>query len=77
MNNSKARALETTITTRYGVNALDCDALTVEWAAEHLARVSGDVSGVAKAWRRLNARRHKAGRHTTIPAWGTALFAAF
>jgi len=69
-------SLETVIASRYGVSALECDANTIEWAAAHFAQTAG-VPAAAKAWRRLNARRHKLGRYTRIPAWGTPFFAAY
>lgn len=77
---SKATEIKPTIVeilrTRYGVNEMEADAITVEWAAEHMAETQGaDVAG--KAWKRLNAKRERMGRYTTIPRWNTALWAAY
>ena len=64
------------ISSRYGVNGLSCDALVVEWAATVLAETVG-TEKAAKAWKRLNASRAKAGRYTSIPKWGTAFWGPY
>jgi hypothetical protein len=68
-------AIENLISSRYGANALSCDAIVIEWAAGKLAE--SDVNFAAKEWRRINSRREKLGRYTTIPQYGSELFAAF
>ena len=70
------KVLENLVANRYGVNALNCDAIAIEWAAGKLAETHG-VEFAAKEWKRVNARRYKLGKYTTIPQYGTALFAAF
>jgi hypothetical protein len=68
-------AIENMVSATYGANALNCDAIVIEWAAGKLAE--SDVAFAAKEWRRVNRRREKLGKYTTIPQYGTALFAAF
>jgi hypothetical protein len=72
---SKA-TIGTVITQRYGISEDAADAMVVEWAAEHLATLIG-VDAAAKAWKRLNAKRHRAGRYTSIPAWGSPMWNAY
>lgn len=67
------RAIENLIASRYDANALMCDAIVVEWAAGILAESIGDEAA-AKEWKRLNARREKMGRYTTIPVWASPMF---
>lgn len=70
-----ANAIENVVSSVYGANALDCDAVVVEWAAGKLAESSVDFA--AREWRRVNHRREKLGKYTTIPQYGTVLFSAF
>jgi SOS response regulatory protein OraA/RecX len=70
------KVIENVIADVYGVNALNCDAIVVEWAAGRLEETHGaDVA--ASEWRRLNARRVRLGLYTTIPQWGSTLWTAF
>ena len=69
-------ALVTLIADRYDVNALSCDAIVIGWAADILAESAGHAAA-AKAWRALNRKRERLGRYTTIPQYGTPMFAAF
>lgn len=71
-----AQTIVTVLTSVYGVSEIEADAITVEWAAARLAETVG-ADKAAKAWKRLNAKRYRLGRHTTIPAWGTPLHAAY
>jgi hypothetical protein len=68
--------LENVVADRYEVSALNCEALVIEWAAEHIAKTHG-VAVAAKEWKRVNARRYRLGLYTTIPQYGTALYAAY
>jgi hypothetical protein len=77
---TETKAPKTTIVeilrTRYGVNEIEADAITVEWAAEHMAETQGaDVA--AAAWKRLNAKRERMGRYATIPRYGSPLWNAY
>ncbi len=76
MSNAVNKVLENTVSSVYGVNALNCDAITIEWAAEKVAASHG-VEKAAKEWKRVNGRRYRLGLYTTIPQWGTALYAAY
>jgi len=67
--------IENLISSHYGANALNCEAIVIEWAAGKLAET--DVNVAAKEWRRVNNRREKLGRYTTIPQYGTALWGAY
>jgi predicted Ser/Thr protein kinase len=70
------KALENLVSSRYGVNALNCDANVIEWAAGKLAETLGaDVA--ACEWRRVNRRREKLGLYTTIPQFGSAMWKGF
>jgi hypothetical protein len=69
-------ALVSLLATRYGVGALEAPALAVQWAAEHLADTIGHVDAMA-AWRKLNAKRHRAGIYTSTPDYGSKLWGAF
>lgn len=71
-----AAKIETICEERYGVNALTADAIVIEWAAEHMAKTTG-YEAAARAWRRINSRRERMGKYTTIPQWGSKMFAAF
>lgn len=68
--------IENVIAGRYGVDAMACDALTIEWAAEHMADTVGEDRAMAE-WSRLNAKRSRAGRYTSTPRYGSKLWAAF
>lgn len=68
-------AIENMVASTYGANALNCDAIVIEWAAGKLAET--DVAFAAREWKRVNRRREKLGRYTTIPQYGTALWDAF
>lgn len=72
----KTTKLETLVATRYGVDALSCDALVVEWAAGVMAETDGALAA-GRAWRKLNARRTRLGRYTATPRWGSPLYAAY
>ena len=69
-------SIATVTETIYGVNALTCEAHVIEWAAERVAAVVGADKAAAQ-WKRLSARRNRMGRYTTIPQYGTAMFAAW
>lgn len=71
-----AKMIENVCAERYGVSALNCEAHTIEWAAEHVAKTHG-VAVAAAEWKRVNARRHRLGLYTTIPQYGTAMWAAY
>lgn len=68
--------LTSTIRTRYDVDPLDCDALTVEWAAS-LVALTYTPELAARQWRTLNRARERLGRCTTIPTWSSPLFRAY
>ena len=68
--------IETVIKTRYGVDAMQADAITVEWAAEHLAGIVGtEVAGAE--WKRFNRKRERVGRYTTIPRYKSPLWESY
>lgn len=71
-----AKTIESVLSTRYGTSALVCDAITIEWAADFVAKTHG-AAFAAKEWKRVNSRRRSLGKYTSIPQWGTALFAAY
>lgn len=73
---SPARMIENLIAERYGVNALQCDHIVVQWAALVLAETHG-VTVAAREWKRLNARRYRLGVYASIPSWGEALYAPY
>ena len=75
-NATTAKMLENVVADRYDVNAIECDAIVIEWAAEQIAKTHG-VAVAAKEWKRVNARRYRLGRYTTIPQYGTAIYAAY
>ena len=68
--------IETVIQTRYGVSPIEADAVVVEWAATRLAGTVA-LEKAAKAWRKMNAKREKMGRYTSIPQWGTPFWTAY
>ena len=68
--------IESVCEERYGVGMLACDALVIEWAAEHIAKTDGPVRA-AREWKRANAKRYRLGKYTTIPQYGTELFKAY
>jgi len=70
------RIIENLIADRYGVNALNCDDVVVNWAAHVLAETHG-VTVAASEWKRLNARRYRLGVYTTIPDFGSKLWDAY
>lgn len=70
------RMIENLVAERYGVNALNCSALTIEWAAGILAETVG-AEDAGKEWKRVNRRRENLGVYTTIPQWGTPLYRAY
>lgn len=69
-------SLEAVAVDRYDADALTCEAFVVEWAATHLATSAGVVHA-AREWRRVNGRRERLGRVTTIPAYGSALYVSY
>ena len=71
-----AAALPALLSTRYGVDVLTAPAEAIEWAAEHLADTIG-TKAAAAAWRKVNARRNRAGIYTSTPAYGSKLWGAF
>jgi hypothetical protein len=72
----EAKRLISLISERYEVDALTCDAIFVEWGVLHMAATEGnDIA--AKAWKRLNARRARLGKYTSIPTWNSPLCAAY
>lgn len=73
---AKQIKIEDVIATRYGVDAMACDALTVEWAAEHMADSEGEDRAMSE-WSRLNAKHRRAGRYTSTPRYNSKLWAAF
>lgn len=73
---SALAAIKSTLVTVYGTTLEQCDAIAVEWAADRLAAMYS-VEFAAKAMRLANARRHKLGLYTTIPAYGSQLRAAY
>lgn len=73
---SSTCVIENLIESRYGANALTCEPLVVEWAAEHLAKSIGKDKAAGE-WKRLNARREALGKYTTIPSYTSALFAPY
>ena len=72
----QARLIENLIADRYGVNALNCDNIVVEWATGLLEGTHG-ADTAAREWKRLNSRRERLGAYTSIPQWGTAMYQAF
>jgi hypothetical protein len=68
--------MEMVVQGRYGVGVLECDAIVIEWAAEHMAQSVGCDLAV-KEWRRINRKRERMGQYTTIPKWGSLLWDAF
>ncbi len=75
-SSSSVKLIENVVADVYGVNALNCDAITIEWAADKVAASHG-VEKAAKEWKRVNGRRYRLGLYTTIPQYGTALYAAY
>jgi len=68
--------IESVIESRYGITEAQADAIVVEWAAEYLATLTSKEDA-GKQWRRLNARRHRMGRYTSIPAYKSTLWDAY
>lgn len=60
--------IETVCEERYGVNALTCDAIVIEWSADFLAEQVGLVQAMAE-WKRINRKRERRGVYTTIPRY--------
>lgn len=73
---SADKALADVIISHYGADPLTCDSNTVEWAV-HRLHDRYSAYDIAQAWKRLNARRNKRGKHTTIPTHGSPLFAPY
>jgi hypothetical protein len=73
---STDKLIENVVADRYDANALQCDALVIEWAADAVAQAHG-VETAAAQWKRVNARRRKLGKYTTSPTYGTALYHAY
>lgn len=77
MTNAMAtKKLETIISGYYGADALTCDAITIEWAADKLADSDG-ATVAAKAWKRVNAKRERLGKYTSIPGYKSRLWDAY
>lgn len=72
----KPTTIETAIRQVYDVDAMGCEALTVEWAAGRLAAKYGPEYAAAE-WRRLNEKRARMGKHTYAPHHTSALHRAF
>jgi len=70
------KMIENIVADRYGVNALNCDAIVVEWAAGIVEGTHG-AAVAAKEWRRVNSRRQRLGAYTSIPQYGTSLWTAY
>jgi hypothetical protein len=68
--------IEDVLATRYGANIATCDALTVEWAAEHMADIVGEERAEAE-WARVNRGIERSGRYTATPRYGSKLWTAF
>jgi hypothetical protein len=64
------------LVSRYGTTLLDAPPESIEWAANKLAEET-DVATAGKAWRRANGKRAKFGVYPPLPAYGTALYAAY
>lgn len=73
---AKQIKIDNVLATRYDANPLTCEAIVIEWAAEHMADTEGEDRAIAE-WMRTNARRQKAGKYTDIPRYGSKLWAAF
>ena len=71
----RTNPLATITETRYGVNALQCAALTIEWACDHMLETASPAT-VKAALRTLNNRREKLGKYNYSPRYGQALFNA-
>ena len=76
MKTTSKNVIENLIADRYGVNALNCDDIVINWAA-HVLVETHSVEFAGAEWRRLNRRREKLGRYTTIPDHGSALWGAY
>lgn len=68
--------IDTVVVDRYDADALSCEAFVIEWAATHLAACSGPMHA-GREWRRINARRERLGRYTTVPAYGSPLYVSY
>lgn len=73
---SETPTLDTILSERYGVSLFDAPAITIEWAAEHLATIA-DRWTAGQVWRKAESKRHRRGIHTTTPDWHHPLFEAF
>lgn len=71
----RTNPLATITETRYGVNALQCDATVIEWACDHMLETASPAT-VKAALRTLNSRREKLGKYNYSPRYGQALFNA-
>ena len=67
--------LATITETRYGVNALQCDAIVIEWACDHMLKTESPAT-VKAALRALNSKRAKLGKYNYSPRFGQVLFNA-
>lgn len=71
----KIPTLESTIASRYGVDAMQATPGTIIWAADHLATLRGYAVARTEL-DRLNRRRMKAGKSPAFPEYRTALWLA-
>jgi len=61
-------------TERYGVNALQTEPLTIEWAADHALDQGADLATVRRELRGINRKRESMGRIPFSPRFGSRLF---
>lgn len=71
----RVNPLATITETRYGVNALQCDATVIEWACDQMLKTESPAT-VKQALRSLNRKREALGKYNYSPRYGTALFNA-
>lgn len=67
--------LESILVSRYGTTLLDAPAITIEWAATHLATLT-DAWTAGQAWRKADAKRHRMGIYTSFPDYNHPLYDA-
>jgi hypothetical protein len=71
-----ARTIENILSDSYGVGVVAADWTTVTWAVRVLEAESGSKEA-AKQMKRVNRVRERHGKYTSIPDYGTSLFAAY
>jgi|266.fasta.fasta_contig_21_556398_length_418_multi_2_in_0_out_0_1 hypothetical protein len=72
-NTARQNPLATITETQYGVNALQCDAIVIEWACDVMLKTESPAT-VKQALRALNSKR--SGKYNYAPRYGQALFNA-